>query len=175
MKRRSFSSKVFIWKVIYTPWAVTWREWNVQVICAGKVYMYIISLYVTMTSIFTWKVKWLRNSPSGHFRHVSPPFHHMFPHVSPSVSPVWVFPMFAQVVSPCFLFWVLRKVYMFDKFVGLMCIYKVRIISLPCLNITLFFVPCCVATGGKHYTLYIISTVRLEPICQVLVNKSNIH
>ena len=93
------------WKRGPPPWAVTWREWNVQGICAGTVYMYIMSLCVTMTSILTWKVKWLRNPPSGNFLHVSPPFPHTFPHVSPSVSPVSLgISHVSPGVSPCFLF-----------------------------------------------------------------------
>ena len=31
----------FIWKVIYGPWPVTWRQWNALVFCAGKVTIYI--------------------------------------------------------------------------------------------------------------------------------------
>ena len=113
MKTMSSPSKVFIWKVIYAPEAVTWREWNVQVIWAGKVYMYIMSLYVNMARIFTWKVKWLRNPPKVNFLHVPlppppphpAPFPHAFPHVSPSVSPVSLgISHVSSGVSPCVLF-----------------------------------------------------------------------
>ena len=50
----------FIWKVIYGPWSVTWREWNALVFCSGKVTIYLYDINVIMTleecTVFTpWR------------------------------------------------------------------------------------------------------------------------